>query len=504
MDNITGATLEFQPDSSHGQSYSTWLKDWTSHLSNVSVSIRVPSEATRITTPLRFSRWQLYLSDHPNTDLIIFFINGITQGFRLGFNGPLSSLTSARKNLEGARQHPYVVEEYIMEEISHNRVIGPLTKAAVPSAHISRFGVIPKRHTPNKWRLIVDLSYPSGASVNDGIPKSLCSLSYVTLDTAVQHILQMGPGALLAKMDIKHAFRLLPVHPADRHLLAMSWKGNLFIDTCLPFGLRSAPKLFNILADLLSWILEKKRTSPLIHYLDDFLTMGQEDSPACQNHLTTIKEVCQDLGIPLAMEKLEGPSQCITFLGIILDTKRMEARLPPDKLSRIRSQLLAWLPRKKATKREVLSLVGLLQHACKVIRPGRSFVLRMYATAAKLKHLSHYTRLNRSFKSDLYWWHTFITTWNGTSLLHTPFHRPTFDCCIQTDASGSWSCGALFHPHWFHYAWPPEWSHISIMAKELAPILISCAVWATLLVNKHIQFQCDNLSLVVAINKGSA
>ena len=139
-----------------------------------------------------------------------------------------------------------------MEEINHNRVIGPLTKTAVSLAHISRFRVILKRYTHNKWRLIVDLFYPPGVSITDRIPKSLCSLSYVTLDTAVQHILQMGPGTLFAKVDFNHAIRLLPVHPADRHLLAMSWKGNVFIDTCLPFGLRSAPKLFSILADLLS------------------------------------------------------------------------------------------------------------------------------------------------------------------------------------------------------------------------------------------------------------
>ena len=78
--------------------------------------------------------------------------------------------------------------------------------------------------------------------MNDGIPKSLCSLSYVIVDTAIWHILNTGPGALLAKIDIKHAFCLLPVHLADYHLLAMSWKEDLFIDTCLPFGLQSAPK----------------------------------------------------------------------------------------------------------------------------------------------------------------------------------------------------------------------------------------------------------------------
>ena len=132
-----------------------------------------------------------------------------------------------------------------------------------------------------------------------------------------------------------------------------------------------------MLADLLSWILEKKGISPLIHYLDDFLTIGQADSAACQNHL-------HNLGIPLALEKLEGPSQCLTFLGITLDTQLMEARLPSDKLLRIRNQLSAWLTRKRATKREILSLVGLLQHACKVVRPGRSFVLYRRQTKATI------------------------------------------------------------------------------------------------------------------------
>jgi len=49
------------------------------------------------------------------------------------------------------------------------------------------------------------------------------------------------------------------------------------------------------------------------------------------------------LGIPLALEKVEGPSQCLTFLGITLDTKLMLARLPDDKLFQIRSQVAAWL-----------------------------------------------------------------------------------------------------------------------------------------------------------------
>ena len=79
-------------------------------------------------------------------------------------------------------------------------------------------------HQPNKWRLIVDLSYPKGHSVNDGILKSLCSLSYISVDDAINQIIAIGPNTLLAKLDIKNAFQLLPVHPTDRHLLAMEWE----------------------------------------------------------------------------------------------------------------------------------------------------------------------------------------------------------------------------------------------------------------------------------------
>jgi len=153
------------------------------------------------------------------------------------------------------------------------------------------------------------------------------------VDTAIRHILSLGPGSLLAELDVKSAFRLLPVHVADRHLLAMRWNNQIYIDTCLSFGLQSAPKLFNVLADLLSWILIQQGISPLIHYLDDFLTMGLADSTICQDNFSTIQRFCQELGIPLALGKLEGPSHSLTFLGIELDIVRMESRLPEDKLT---------------------------------------------------------------------------------------------------------------------------------------------------------------------------
>ena len=135
--------------------------------------------------------------------------------------------------------------------------------------------------------------------------------------------MELGLGTLLAKIDIKSAFRLLPVHPSDRHLLAMKWNKGIYIDSCLPFSLRSAPKLFNILADLFLWILQQQATFPTIHYLDDYLTMGPAGEPNCYNNLHTMMDIAKHLGIPLVMDKVEQPSHCLTFLGIILDTQKM-------------------------------------------------------------------------------------------------------------------------------------------------------------------------------------
>ena len=119
----------------------------------------------------------------------------------------------------------------------------------------------------------------------------------------------------------------------------------------------------------------------------------------------------------------------------------MEARLPDDKLLRIRTQLAAWLEKKKATKREILSLVGLLQHATKVVKSGRTFLSRMYSRAARLRELHYYTKLTKDFRSDLQWWYVFINSWNGISFLESIHSRTTADYYIATDASGSWGCG---------------------------------------------------------------
>ena len=220
-----------------------WLPECNQLTNRASTTPCIPNTACMISTPLNSSHWNRALATYPNRDLATFFLQGISQGFRIGFSYGSIHLKPSKLNLEGARSHPNVVDDYLQTEINLNRVAGPFPSSSLPSYQISRFGVIPKNLQLDKWQLTVDLSHPKGGSVKCGIPKQLCSLKYVTLNDAIQTILALGPGTLLAKIDIKSAFRFLPVHPTDRHLLGMRWNGEIYLDCCLPFGLQSASKL---------------------------------------------------------------------------------------------------------------------------------------------------------------------------------------------------------------------------------------------------------------------
>ena len=237
----------------------------------------MPPEAREVCTPLEVEAWRGLLRHHPDRWFAEYILRGIKSGFRIGFHGNQAELRAKMNNMVSAVEHPAVVTGYLNDELSRGRIaqVGSLEEAKERGIHCSPFGVIPKKNRANKWRLILDLSAPEGRSVNDGIQKDLASLAYVSVDDVVAEVVRRGRGTLIAKMDIKQAYRNIPVHPQDRHLLGMQWKGEVFVDMVLPFGLRSAPLLFTAVADALQWAMQQRGVSWVDHYIDDFVTMGE-------------------------------------------------------------------------------------------------------------------------------------------------------------------------------------------------------------------------------------
>ena len=98
------------------------------------------------------------------------------------------------------------------------------------------------------------------------------------MDQVAKAALALGKGSLIAKIDIRSAYRIVPISPQDRKWLGMEWNNQIYVDGMLPFGLRSAPKLFNALADAIEWCIGQEGVEGVFHYLDDFAVVGPPDS----------------------------------------------------------------------------------------------------------------------------------------------------------------------------------------------------------------------------------
>ena len=451
-------------------------------------------------TPLNFYTWNLLLANSAFEDAN-WVLKGIKFGFPLGTGD--GALKSAKRNCITALRQPEIIDNYLQEEIRYGSVAGPFDAPPLPDLHINRFGVIPKS-TPGKFRLITDLSFPLGNSVNDLIDDSEAEVSYAGIPEALAMIMKLGQGAMLAKFDIKRAYRLLPVYTLHRPFLGMQWKGKFYVDLAIPFGIRSGPKIFTRFGDSLQFLLGSTGgVNNVIHYLDDFLLAGPASSLICERNLQTCFSLCEKLGVPIAEDKTEGPNTEITFLGFTLDSVKQELRLPNEKLLKVRAALSSWDKKKSGTKRELLSLIGLLQHCCQAIVLGRPFLRRLIDRAHSVSDLHHFVKLSQWERDDLQWWFRLLHSWNGKSLFLFPTWEQAPMCAITSDAAGSIGFAAINGTQWFAGVWPKGASNINIAVKELIPIVLAANIWGSTWSRKRIAFKCDNMAVVLVLRQGS-
>ena len=225
--------------------------------------------------------------------------------------------------------------------------------------------LFPRKGQGNGASLCTYVSYPPGSSVNDSIHNNDFPLRYSTVYDAIDSVMRLGRGALMAKIDMKSAFRLCPVHPSYHNLFGMKWRGPFYFDHVLPFGLMSAPFIFNCLAI-------QQGVTHIHHCLDDFFVAGSPDSEQCSQHLHTLVSLCTALGVQL------DDDNCLEYLGILLDSALLEACLPPPcKLQDKHHSLDTWATHSSCSKWELLSLIGTLSFADKVVPAGRTFLRSM-------------------------------------------------------------------------------------------------------------------------------
>ena len=403
-------------------------------------------------TPINIINLSAELMHHPDQQYTASLLHNLQWGCNIGYTGP--RLARITLNLRSAHLHPEAISAALAKEVSNGHTAGPFLSPPIPNLQRSPLGVVPKKD--GTWHIIMDLSSPHGSSINDFIPKDDYMLHYASFDEALTLVARYGQKALMAKLDIKHAFHLCPVRLEDRELLGIHWQGKLSIDLRLPFGLRSSPYLFNCLADAFEWILKNNyRIQDLMHYLDDCLTVGPAHSSVCAHNVKTILHVASQVGIPLAPNKLEGSTTHLVFLVILIDTNSMETSLPDDKLHELISELQSWSTCNKCLKRELLFLIGKLNFASRIIPAGRIFLrcLIDLSTSARLPH--HHVTMNHEARRDIAWWLRFLPSWNSRAIIPDPHWNKSPDLELFTDASGSLGYGIFYMGHWLANPCPP-------------------------------------------------
>lgn len=312
----------------------------------------------------------------------------------------------------------------------------------------------------------------------------------------------------MAKTDIEAAFRLLPVHPDSFQFLGCFWDGGYFVDKCLPMGCSVSCAYFEKFSSFLEWVVRREsQVQSVLHYLDDFLFVGPRGSRVCSVLLRTMERISLGFGVPLAPDKTEGPVTVIRFLGIEIDSVLMECRLPADKLSDLKLVVCRARGVKKLRLRELQSLLGKLQFACRIIPMGRVFCRRLAMASAGVTIPTHFVRLPVAVREDLSIWSVFLEQFNGRALMmEGPVTNEELE--LSTDASGSVGFGAYFQGSWCAERWPVSWVEAGLCANlvllELFPIVVALFIWGERFRDKRVKFHCDNMGVVMAINQQTA
>ncbi|XP_060085027.1 uncharacterized protein LOC132564393, partial [Ylistrum balloti] len=352
--------------------------------------------------------------------------------FHLQYEGP--RIFREANNLKSAVEQIDILKNKIQKELDNSRCSGPFTEPPFPNLQVSPLGLVPKKE-PNEYRVIHHLSFPEGSSINDGISPEYSTVSYQTIDHAIQLMKTYGIGSLLAKTDTESAFRLIPIHPEDYELLGFKIESHYYFDRVLPMGCSISCRLFEAFSSAIHWILEHKfNVAGVVHVLDDFLFVGPPNTEKCLTDLTTFLQFCFDTAIPIKQSKTEFPTTCLTFLGIELDSVAMVARLPMDKLEKMRDCVKLFSRCRKVTLKELQSLIGLLNFACRVVLPGRPFLRRLIDLTCGLTKPHHHRRLSKEARADLAAWGLFLDYFNGTSMFLSDKWETSAHLQFYTDA----------------------------------------------------------------------
>ena len=283
-------------------------------------------------------------------------------------------------------------------------------------------------------RVILDLSFPVGKAVNDGIPKDnymgfQANLTFPKVDELALRIYTLGTSCLMFKIDLSRYFRQIPLDPGDYSLIGYIINGQIYFDKVLPMGMRSAPYIAQRITNAIAHI-HRRLHYFLLNYVNDFV--GAETKQVAWKAYKFLTNLLRDLQVETSKEKIVPPTTRLEFLGITFDTETMTMEISQDKLEEAKKELDGWLYRTQASRRDLESLIGKLQFHARCVKAGRVFIGRLLQWLRTMNRRDSYS-IPLEARKDIAWWARFMEEYNGVSIMWM-FKEPETDKVIATDA----------------------------------------------------------------------
>ena len=442
-----------------------------------------------IVSNLNTEAWERELSAYPDKHLLQY----IKFGFPLSIGHPDVLINTKVVNHQSALQYPAAINKYIAKEQSFGTILGPSNN--IKSSHYHCSPLLTRPKDTNDRRVILNLSYPKGQSLNDAVDKlnfdgRPFTLEFPSVDDIVERILQVE-DPLIFKIDVARAFRNLRVDPVDALKFGLSWRDALYVNAGITFGWTHGSATFQMVADAISHIMVSSGCV-INAYIDDFIVVAPR--ARAREQYDCLSDLLNTLGVPMNPSKKTSPCETLTCLGIVVNIVDGTLSIAPDKLQSIYETCSQVATKKSLSRKSYQSLLGKLIYIHKCVAPARTFVNRILSLCGNNPHKAR-IQLTQDFFRDIQWFLKFLPTFNGITFFRkSPILRLGslhLDACLS-------GLGAI----WNHrvYSTPIPNFTLGIGHLEMWNIVIALRMWGHLWRRFSIQIFCDNLAVVQVMN----
>ena len=430
---------------------------------------------------------------------------------------PRRTTTTAFKDPPFTPEQKAVLAAKVKEWATSRFIRPPLPRE---SLHINPIHLIPKGdpRNPRGWRIIVNSSYPEGASVNDMIPGIFKTCSLPTFAEIGKWIYDLGSDGFVGAVDFKDAWKQVAVALTDQSFNAWCFDGDIWVETRMPFGWSQAVKVFTWLDAAIEHICMQQldaslkrhlvRGKAFYPYIDDFI-FGATNRYACFRIMEILNRVLAELNIKVKHAKTQFPSQSPVLLGFKYDIARKAITVPADKREAVAQLLAPFLkPSCRSIKRKQLErIVGKLNHLANAWWQGRSLLRSSYNLLRDSPVRHRWVHLSAEVKID---WQVIYEMlgreiWVPLELVLRDVPLSTIDLELTTDASMR-GFGATWSQHWLAGRWPQSMRSFDIQVLETWALILAFASWEKSfdLHGKRLLLRIDNTSLVLSLLKRSS